>query len=232
MKKISILIPDEAVMASVVDPRTIFLGANDFLRAMGRAPVFDVQLVGLVREMKVSKGAFSIHADALLHEVTHTDLVIIPAIGGNLRASIAKNEAFLPWIIGQYRNGAEVASLCVGAFLLAATGLLNGKQCSSHWKAADEFRALYPEVTLTDDRIVKIIARDAHRFADGNIGQRNDGDLGRAAADIDDHAGRRFGDRQPRADRGGHRFFDEVHAARTGALGAVEHRAFFNRGNA
>jgi transcriptional regulator GlxA family with amidase domain len=44
--------------------------------------------------------------------------------------------------------------LCIGAFLLAATGLLNGKECSSHWRYFNEFREMFPEVTLVDGRIV------------------------------------------------------------------------------
>ncbi|RYG51180.1 MAG: helix-turn-helix domain-containing protein, partial [Chitinophagaceae bacterium] len=54
----------------------------------------------------------------------------------------------------QYQQGAEVASLCIGAFLLASTGLLDGKKCSTHWIFANEFRDMFPEVTLVDDRII------------------------------------------------------------------------------
>ncbi|MEI2749290.1 MAG: helix-turn-helix domain-containing protein [Ferruginibacter sp.] len=50
--------------------------------------------------------------------------------------------------------GAEVASLCIGAFLLASTGLLNGKKCSTHWLYANEFRRMFPEVDLVDGSII------------------------------------------------------------------------------
>jgi transcriptional regulator GlxA family with amidase domain len=59
-------------------------------------------------------------------------MVLIPAISGDLKTAIKKNEEFLPWIVKQYEKGAEVASLCIGSFLLASTGLLKGKECSSH----------------------------------------------------------------------------------------------------
>jgi transcriptional regulator GlxA family with amidase domain len=154
MKHISLLVPHDAVMASLVDPRTIFTGVNDFLLAAGKEPLFNLQFVGLKKQIKLYNGLFSIHTDILLHEVAHTDLVIIPAIGGDFSASIEQNKEFLPWIREQYSNGAEVASLCVGAFLLAATGLLNGKECSSHWFSAEQFRSMFPEVTLVDGRIV------------------------------------------------------------------------------
>lgn len=154
MKHVSILVPNEAVLASIVDPRTMFTGVNDFLEAEGKPALFNVQLIGLSGAVRLNNGLFSVHADALLDEVKKTDLIIIPALGGDMRTALEKNKDFIPWIVNQYNKGAEVASLCVGAFLFASTGLLNGKECSSHWKTANEFREMFPEVTLVDGRIV------------------------------------------------------------------------------
>jgi len=154
MKHVAILIPNEAVLASIVDARTIFTGANDFLQSMGRQPVFDVQMVGLSKEVKVHGGMFSVHTDILLSELQKSDMVIIPAISGDLQNAVNLNRDFVPWIINQYNNGAEIASLCIGSFILASTGLLNGKECSSHWITADAFRNMFPEVKLVDGRIV------------------------------------------------------------------------------
>ena len=64
------------------------------------------------------------------------------------------NKELLPWIVDKYAKGAEVASLCIGAFLLAATGLLNGKKCSTHWNAAHDFRTMFPDVELVDGSII------------------------------------------------------------------------------
>jgi len=154
MKHVAILIPNEAVLASIVDARTIFTGANDFLQSMGRQPAFDVHMVGLAREVKVHGGMFSVHPDVLLSELQKSDIVIIPAISGDLETAVKVNQDFVPWIIDQYHKGAEIASLCIGSFILASTGLLNGKECSSHWITAVKFRSMFPEVTLVDGRIV------------------------------------------------------------------------------
>jgi transcriptional regulator GlxA family with amidase domain len=154
MKHVSILVPEEAVLASIDDPRCIFTGVNEFLEAAGREPIFKVQLVGLSRHVQLHRGSFTVHTDLLLHELKKTDLVFIPALTGNMEAALERNQEFIPWIVNQYQRGAEVASLCIGAFLLASTGLLNGKQCSTHWKFANEFRAMFPEVELVDDRII------------------------------------------------------------------------------
>ena len=154
MKHVSILIPNDAVLASIADPRIMFTGVNEFLEAAGKPPLFNVQLIGLSNEVKLHSGLFSVHTDELIGNVPKTDLIIIPAVGGDMKAAIKKNEEFIPWITRQYYQGAEVASLCVGAFLLAATDLLNGKECSTHWRFAGQFREMFPEVTLVDARIV------------------------------------------------------------------------------
>ena len=120
----------------------------------GAPPLFNIQLVGLDKATPVSGGKFTVNADALISEVKKTDLVIIPAIDGNMKETIEDNKDFLPWIVTQYGKGAEVASLCVGAFILASTGLVNGKKCATHWVAENEFRLMFPEVNLVTEKII------------------------------------------------------------------------------
>jgi len=87
-----------------------------------------VQLVGYKREIKLNDGLFTVHADKELKDVLQTDLVIIPALAGGMANAVAATQSLVPWIVAQYHGGAEVASLCVGAFLVASTGLLAGKK--------------------------------------------------------------------------------------------------------
>ncbi len=154
MKHISILVPKEAVPAAIVDPRYMFTVINLFYEQAGKEPPFDVQLVGLTKQVSLINSVFSVNTDLLLKDVKKTDLVIVPALSGDMRRAVQMNKEFVPWIIKQYNNGAEVASLCLGAFLLASTGLLNDKKCSTHWLFANEFRDMFPEVTLADGSII------------------------------------------------------------------------------
>jgi transcriptional regulator GlxA family with amidase domain len=154
MKQVAILVLNNAVSASIADPCILFNGVNDFLQSAGKPPAFKVQLAGLTKAVKLHNGVFTVNTDILLKDLKKTDIVIIPALGGEMGTALKKNEAFIPWIIKQYKKGADVASLCVGAFLLASTGLLNGKECSTHWIMANRFREMFPEVTLVDGRIV------------------------------------------------------------------------------
>lgn len=154
MKHISILIPKGAILGSIEGPRQLFTQVNQFMKMRGEPAIFTVQFVGLQKETPLCGGLVTINADMLLGEVSKTDLVIIPAVDGDIETALQNNADFIPWIRRQYSKGAEVASLCMGAFLLAATGLLNGKKCATHWLAANEFRRMYPDVNLIQERIV------------------------------------------------------------------------------
>lgn len=155
MRNVSILVPlGHTSLVNIEGTHQIFNGVNGFLTGMGKEPLFKVQLVGLSKETRQSTGLFTVNPDVLVSEVDQTDLIIIPAMHGDQSAARAQNEAFIPWIIQQYRKGAEVVSFCIGAFFLAATGLLAGKQCATHWLHADDFRKMFPDVNLVDDKIM------------------------------------------------------------------------------
>jgi transcriptional regulator GlxA family with amidase domain len=154
MKNVSILVPETAVVEAVADPYYIFGAVNNFLQGAGREPLFNVQFVGLTKEVKLLNSAFTVNVDKLLKDVQQTDLVLIPALSGDLATAIEANREFIPWIVNQYKQGTEVASLCLGAFLLASTGLLEGRKCSTHWNFANEFRAMFPTVDLVDGGII------------------------------------------------------------------------------
>ena len=154
MKTISILVPESSVIQAIADPQYLFSAINQFLAVKGKKPLFKVQLVGAKKEIKLNDGLFSVHPKILIKESKKADLIIIPALFGDMKSAIAKNKNLIPWIKEQHAHGAEIASLCVGAFLLASTGLLNGKKCSTHWGFQNEFRELFPEVELMDGNII------------------------------------------------------------------------------
>jgi len=152
MKHVSIIVPTgDCILSSIIGPYKVFTGANNYLLKTGRKPMFDIHLVGITPETVLYEGLFSVHPDNQLAEVKRTDLIIIPAI--ELHA-LQLNMKFVPWINDRFHEGAEVASLCVGAFLLAATGLLDQKKGATHWLAADAFRQMYPHVELMPEKII------------------------------------------------------------------------------
>lgn len=154
MKRISVLVPESCVLQAISGPQYLFTAINQFQAVSGKDPLFDVELVGPRKMTSLNNGMFSIQTDRLLDDVQETDLVIIPALLGDMPTAVSMNLDLVPWIREQYYKGAEVASLCVGAFLLAETGLLNGRKCSTHWGFINEFREMYPEAEVVDGSIV------------------------------------------------------------------------------
>ena len=154
MKHISILVPKGAILGSLEGSRQLLTQVNGFFKNKGEPPIFKVQLVGLSKETPLSGGLFTVNTDVVLEDVKKTDLIIIPALDGDIKDALEKNSDFIPWIIKQYKSGAEVASLCLGAFLLASTGLLKGRKCATHWMATNDFRKMFPDVNLVTEKII------------------------------------------------------------------------------
>ena len=155
MKKISILIPQgPSSLSNIEGTYQILSQVNDFCDSMGRPPAFEIKFVGLTKEASQRNGVFTIKPDQLIDEVEKTDLIIIPAMFGTHEAALELNKDFIPWLVKQHKLGAEIATYCIGAFFLASTGLLNGKTCSTHWIHANDFRTLFPDVNLVDDKIM------------------------------------------------------------------------------
>jgi transcriptional regulator GlxA family with amidase domain len=155
MKHVSILIPKgHTSLVNIAGTHQILNQVNGIASEFGKNPVFDVKLVGLAKETRQDIGLFTVNPDFLLHDVDKTDLIIIPAIHTQWPDALERNREFIPWIVEQYKNGAEVVSLCVGAYLLASTGLLKGRACSTHWAHAVKFRSIFPDVNLVDDKII------------------------------------------------------------------------------
>src|SRR5690606_5473028 len=105
MKHISIIVPNEAVPTSIVDPRYMFTAVNQFLEARGQSPLFKVQLVGLTRDVPLNNGIFSVHPDVLIDDVKQTDLILIPALSGDMKRAVEINRDFIPWIIRHHSRG-------------------------------------------------------------------------------------------------------------------------------
>lgn len=154
MKQVIIVIPEGyANLSSITGSLEILTRANDYWQRLGNKPMLQVKLAGFVTELKLDVGFFSIHPEDI-NVITKADLIIIPSLSHEYDRILRENKELIHWIREQYLAGAEVASICTGAFLLAATGLLEGKNCSTHWNAADGFKRLFPNIKLHVDKLL------------------------------------------------------------------------------
>lgn len=156
MKHLTIAVPDGEGnnISSIVGSYKIFTRANAYRKASGKKELFKIELAGLSKKVDYYDGLFSVRPHTYISAIRKTDLIIIPSLNHNYQQAVKKNELLIDWIAKQYKQGAEVASICTGAFLLAASGLLNERTCSTNWAVADKFRGLFPEVNLKIDKLI------------------------------------------------------------------------------
>jgi len=157
MKHISIIVPSgNSIVDTIIAPFNLLKMANSYYRRLNKLPedLFKIDLVGLTSAPVLYQGLFSVQPTISINEVSKTDLVIVSPISGDLEKEIYNNMEFVKWIKTQrIEHDSEIASLCKGAFLLAETGLLNGKSCATHWTAHELFKRRYPEVNLIPEKI-------------------------------------------------------------------------------
>lgn len=152
--QISVFVPQYGVIEAITPPFRTFNTANEFLTVFGKKPIFNVEYVGLNEYVPANNGEYTIKTDRLLKDVTHTDLLIIPPTFGDTLKGIEANAEAIPYFKSLHQNGASLASLCIGAFLLAETGLLDGKKCSTHWAHINEFKEKYPQIEVEDGAVI------------------------------------------------------------------------------
>lgn len=155
MKHITILVPDgDNNLSSIAGSYKILTRANEYWKQHKGVSLYNIQLAGISDEVDYFGGLFSVKPHTHISAINNTDMVIIPSLNHNYTTALECNKTVTDWIAKQYRNGAEIASICTGAYLLAATGLLDGKSCSTHWAATENFRKLYPKVKLQPDKLI------------------------------------------------------------------------------
>jgi len=154
MIHVTIVVPKgKTNLSSVTGTFEILTRANDYWQKMGNRLMMNIRIAGFVTELKLDAGFFSIHP-VHIDEIERTDLLIIPSLSHDYDNIIKDNTALINWIREQYKSGAVIASICTGAFLVAATGLLEGKSCSTHWNAAEGFKRLFPNIHLQTDKLI------------------------------------------------------------------------------
>ena len=156
MKHLTILVPNGNGnnLSSIVGAYKIMTKANQYWMQHRQQEIFNIQLAGISNEVEFHKGLFTVKPHTFITNITKTDLIIIPSLNHDYENTIRENGLLIDWIAKQYKNGAAIASICTGAFLLAATGLLDGKSCSTHWSAANSFAKMFPNVKLQTDTFI------------------------------------------------------------------------------
>ncbi|MCC8408844.1 helix-turn-helix domain-containing protein [Mucilaginibacter sp. UR6-1] len=137
-------------IAAILD---VFESVNSALLRRGENAAFDIQLVSHDTENVIHNKYNTLR----VKDAANAKLILIPAFksdDGDIKDNINANLELIPWIMKQYHQGAEVASFCTGAFLLAATGLLNGKKATTHVLATYDLARNFPQIDVQPEEVV------------------------------------------------------------------------------
>jgi transcriptional regulator GlxA family with amidase domain len=154
MKRVLILVFENTVASTFTGPLDVFHQAGRlFNRLMGgkETPYFDVKLVSLDGKQFETRTGMRVIPHLSIEEAKQADLVVISSMAS---LNSERYPGAVDWIREHADRGANIASVCTGAFLLAATGLLDGKSATTHWAFTDNFRKLFPSVNLKPERVI------------------------------------------------------------------------------
>lgn len=158
MKHLTIIVPEGhnnlTTIACIAGIYEIFIFANEYWTKKGKRKVFNIDLAGISGKVEFYDGMLLLKPRLHISAIRKTDLIIIPSFNYTYKKVVKENKPLIEWIGEQYTYGAEVASICTGAFMLASSGLLDGKIVSTHWAAADNFRMMFPNVILETDKLI------------------------------------------------------------------------------
>lgn len=156
MRTVTIVAMKDAWASAVVGPMEVFAQAGvmwNYFNGQEIRPYFDVKVVTTNGQPFRCLSGVRIVPDGAIHEVQETDLIVISSIMDIDRTLRAQAEV-VDWLIERHRQGAHIATVCSGTFVLAETGLLDGKTATTHWAFAEQFKQRYPQIDLKVERLV------------------------------------------------------------------------------
>jgi transcriptional regulator GlxA family with amidase domain len=125
------------------------VGPNEILCAM---PGADVRFVGLERgPVRSSSGGLQLTVEERFEDVPRPDVIVVP--GGTGTRRLLREERVLTWLRTAHETTTWTTSVCTGSLVLAAAGLLDGVDATTHWMARDELAAL--GAAVVPDRVVE-----------------------------------------------------------------------------
>lgn len=154
--KIAVLQYRHAVPTCVTGPADIWSGMSRMYPLVAGKPLKSEIMIDVVSESGgvISRSPFGAKGKSRVGKDVY-DLVIIPAMRFHKIDEVLKREhKLIQWLQSQHKGGADLASICVGAFLLAETGLLGGKKATTNWLFADRFSKKYPDIVVQDDKVI------------------------------------------------------------------------------
>lgn len=152
-RRVVIVVFPGVLGVDVYGPADVFYFANYLAERAGERTVpYDIELAAAQVGVIPTAAGPGIHAERAIHDPRLRPDVLLVA-GGLAAVTVARDADFVAGVGALARRSGEVGSVCTGAVLLAAAGLLDGRRATTHWALAERVRAEYPGLDVDPDRI-------------------------------------------------------------------------------
>jgi transcriptional regulator GlxA family with amidase domain len=184
-KDVVIVVYPDVQSLDFVGPQEVFAAAQKLIAATGRAePGYRIAVASLHGEpLRTSSGLEVVPDIRLADAPARIDTLLVPGGAGSRGASA--DEALLDWIRASAPKARRVASVCTGAFVLAAAGLLDGRRATTHWASAAKLAELHPAVKVDPE---PIYVRDGNVWTSAGVTAGMDLALALVEEDLDREA--------------------------------------------
>ena len=138
-------------LLDVTGPFQVFASANDLVLEAGGRPPYDLQVVARSGSQVMASSGLKLSTAALPPPGAAVDTLMVA--GGQGVDAAAADPAITEWVQARAKRARRLASVCTGAFLLAACGLLDGRRATTHWSYCAELARRFPKVRVESDPI-------------------------------------------------------------------------------
>ncbi|HEX2477652.1 MAG TPA: DJ-1/PfpI family protein, partial [Geminicoccaceae bacterium] len=154
---VTVVLLDAGYASTAIGPIEVFHSAGllwNRLHGDAEEPRFRVRTASIDGKSIGSLGGLRISPELAIRDIRRTDIIVLPASGLEVQERIARNTALLPWLRKWHSRGAYIAGICSGVAFLAESGILDGRQATSHWALAEKLRERYPKVRWRPEQFV------------------------------------------------------------------------------
>jgi transcriptional regulator GlxA family with amidase domain len=166
-RRIGFLIFPEVEMLDLCGPMDVFVQADNWRGLTGsfHEREYELSVIGKMAGPVKSAGGLQFIADYGFDDVFEEfDTLIIP--GSPFIKKVCEDEALIEWLKNTAPRARRIVSVCTGALLLAAAGLLTNRRATTHWMYCDQLAAGHPSISMDRDRIY---VRDGNVYTSGGI---------------------------------------------------------------
>jgi len=166
---VTVVVLEGGYASTAIPPIEIFHSAGvvwNWLHGNAVQPRFRIRTASIDGRKVNAAGSLGLTPNCAINDIKQTDIIIVSAPGWDVLDDIAKNTPLVPWLRQWHARGAYIAGACTGVAFLAESGVLDGRQGTTHWGVADLYRERYPKVRW---RTEQFVTEDGRVFCSGGV---------------------------------------------------------------